>query len=185
MKIPTLKTERLILRPITLDDVPAIQRRFNDWEIIKNLSSVVPWPYPDDGAETFIRNNVLPRVKNEGHMVWGIVIQGQSDVIGLIDFGLTKGAHGDRGFWIAKKFQKKGYMSEAIGCVNDYLFFEIGLDKFTVVNAKSNIASRRVKEKTGATFVGYGELEHHNGEKETEIWEVTRENWAKIRGRKL
>ena len=52
----TLQTEtrRLILRPLALSDAPAIQRHFNNWNIIRHLAQVVPWPYPEDGAETFI-----------------------------------------------------------------------------------------------------------------------------------
>ncbi len=55
MNTPTIQTSRLILRPLALSDAPAIQRHFNNWNIIRNLASVVPWPYPDDGAETFVR----------------------------------------------------------------------------------------------------------------------------------
>jgi len=46
MAIPTLYTERLTLRAITLDDVPAIQRRFDNWNIIQHLTNKVPWPQP-------------------------------------------------------------------------------------------------------------------------------------------
>jgi len=69
-------------------------------------------------------------------------------------------------------------MSEAITSINDYLFFDLGIEKFEALNVKSNIASRRVKEKTGAIFIGYRELEHHNGESVSEVWEITRENWV-------
>ena len=48
----------LILRPLTLSDAPAIQRHFNNWNIIKTLATVVPWPYPDDGAETFVKREL-------------------------------------------------------------------------------------------------------------------------------
>src|SRR5258708_26229418 len=51
---PRLQTERLILRPLAPSDAPAIQRHFNNWNIIQHLASVAPWPYPEDGAETFI-----------------------------------------------------------------------------------------------------------------------------------
>lgn len=55
MQTPQLETERLILRPLALSDVPAIQRHFDNWNIIRHLSAVVPWPYPADEAETFVR----------------------------------------------------------------------------------------------------------------------------------
>jgi hypothetical protein len=38
-------------------------------------------------------------------------------------------------------------------------------------------ASRRVKQKTGAEFVGYIELPQHNGQSKSEKWQVTREAW--------
>ena len=43
MAIPTLYTERLTLRAITLDDVPAIQRHLDNWNIIQHLTNKVPW----------------------------------------------------------------------------------------------------------------------------------------------
>ena len=58
MDTPTLLTDRLTLRPLALSDAPAIQRHFNNWNIIRNLATVVPWPYPDDGAETFIKRQL-------------------------------------------------------------------------------------------------------------------------------
>jgi ribosomal-protein-alanine N-acetyltransferase len=58
MDTTTIQTQRLILRPLAVSDAPAIQRHFNNWNIIQNLASVVPWPYPDDGAATFIKQQL-------------------------------------------------------------------------------------------------------------------------------
>jgi hypothetical protein len=41
------------------------------------------------------------------------------------------------------------------------------------------VASRRVKQKTGAEFVGYVELNHHDGQTRSEKWRVTREKWLR------
>ena len=66
---------------------------------------------------------------------------------------------------------------QAVAAVNDFAFLTLGLGSFYVCNVASNIASRRVKQKTGAEFVGYIELPHHNGESKSEQWLVTRESW--------
>ena len=58
---PVIQTRRLILRPMALTDAPAIQRHFNNWNVIQTLATVVPWPYPDDGTETFIKRRAGPR----------------------------------------------------------------------------------------------------------------------------
>ena len=47
---PVLETPRLILRPLRASDAPTIQRRFPQWEVVRFLSAIVPWPYPPDGA---------------------------------------------------------------------------------------------------------------------------------------
>lgn len=70
-------------------------------------------------------------------------------------------------------------MTEAISAVNDFAFHSLGIESFFVCNVATNEASRRVKQKTGAEFVGYVELLHHNGQSRSEKWKVTRENWLK------
>jgi RimJ/RimL family protein N-acetyltransferase len=184
MNTPRLETDRLILRPITLTDAPAIQKHFAHWEIIKNLSTDVPWPYPDDGAETFIREVLLPRMEKKWNYVWAITLKSTTEeVVGIVDFGLEKCEGGDRGFWIAQEHQGKGFMTEAITATNDFLFFNQGIERFIVGNASENEASRRVKEKTGAKYLRTINLPHHNGKNETQLWEITKENWVKTRGR--
>lgn len=185
MKTPVLETERLILRPVTLDDAPAIQKYFNNWNIIQHLNAGIPWPYPDDGAETFLRNNFLPRMQSGISCVWAITIKTHGDdAVGVIDFGGGRSEqHEDRGFWLAEPFHGHGYMTEAVAATQDYLFFEVGIERFLATNAITNKGSRRVKQKTGAQFLKTGSVPHHNGVSETEIWEVTREEWEKIRNK--
>lgn len=171
------------MRPVTLEDAPVLQGYFNDWEIIKNLSTVVPWPYPDNGTETFLRENALPRMERGEACVWAICLRDEGEApIGLIELEFeTDPERGNRGFWLARPYQRQGYMSEAVSAVNDFAFFECGLERLLVMNAYGNAESRRVKEKTGAVFLRMGELAHNSGETRSEVWEVTRENWMKIR----
>ena len=68
-------------------------------------------------------------------------------------------------------------MTEAITAVNDFAFCTLGIESFHVCNVEANVASRRVKQKTGAQFVGHVELAHHNGQTRTEQWKVTRDSW--------
>jgi ribosomal-protein-alanine N-acetyltransferase len=179
MNTPTIQTARLILRPLALSDAPAIQRHFNNWNIIKNLASVVPWPYPDDGAETFIRLHLEKIAAGEEIYLWVLVLQSSDgEAIGNIHFRPREDdPKGNRGFWIAEPFWNRGLMTEAIASVNDFAFRTLGIESFHVCNVASNEASRRVKQKTGAEFVGYIDLLHHNGQSRSERWKVTRESW--------
>jgi RimJ/RimL family protein N-acetyltransferase len=47
-KLPVFTTERLILREVTEADAPAYEKNFDDYEVISQLASVVPWPYRFD-----------------------------------------------------------------------------------------------------------------------------------------
>ena len=84
---PTLQTSRLILRPLALSDAPAIQRHFNNWNIIQHLAQVVPWPYPEDGAETFIARELEKVAAGEEIYNWMLVLRGgDGEAIGNIRF---------------------------------------------------------------------------------------------------
>ena len=179
MDTPTILTERLILRPLAFSDAPAIQRHFNNWNIISNLATVVPWPYPDDGTETFIKLQLEKIAAGEEIYQWILVLRsGDGYAIGNIHFRPSVDSpKGNRGFWLAEPYWNRGLMTEAIASVNDFAFRTLGIESFLVCNVASNTASRRVKQKTGAEFVGYIELPHHNGQSRSEQWRVTRKSW--------
>ena len=181
MFTPTLQTVRLILRPLALTDAPAIQRHFNNWTIIRNLAAVVPWPYPDDGAETFVKLQLDKITAGEEIYQWVLVLrEGDGEAIGNIHFRpRVVSVKGNRGFWLAEPSWNHGLMSEAIAAVNDFAFGPLGLDQFTVCNVATNVASRRVKQKTGAEFIGFIDVAHHNGETRSETWVVRRETWLR------
>src|SRR2546429_6394936 len=99
---PTLRTKRLILRPLALSDAPAIQRHFNNWNIIQHLAAVVPWPYPEDGAETFVRLQ-LEKIAAGGeiyHLVFALRARA-GDAIGNIHFRPhADSPKGNPGLWV-------------------------------------------------------------------------------------
>jgi [ribosomal protein S5]-alanine N-acetyltransferase len=182
---PVLRTARLVLRPISLDDAPAIQRHFANWNVIRKLTKTVPWPYPPDGAARFIREVALPSIERGEALLWVLVpFEGPNEAMGLVHWRRSyAAAEGNRGFWLAEPYWGRGLMTEAVAAVQDYLFFEFGVDRLVVANAVSNAASRRVKEKTGARLLGRAQLEHHEGDDESEVWEITRDAWAALRGK--
>src|SRR3984893_7372722 len=116
MDTTTIQTQRLILRLLAVSDAPAIQRHFNNWNIIQNLASVVPWPYPDDGAETFIRQQLGKIAAGEESYQWVLLQKsGRGDAIGIIRFDPRRDEpKANRGFWLAEPYWNKGLMTEAV-----------------------------------------------------------------------
>lgn len=182
IKTPTLETERLILKPIKIEDAPAVQKHFNNWNIIKNLLGTVPWPYPDNGAQDYIENMVMPLIKEGKVYVWSIRLKDNpKDLIGLIEYRHVTDRDDNRGFWLAEPYWQQGYMTEAVTAVNDFIFFDLKVERIVVCNFEGNDGSRRVKEKTGAKFIGYCNKQHHSGNIQSEMYEVTAENWQKFK----
>lgn len=185
MPTPVLHTERLILRPLALTDAPAIQRGIDDWEVVRELSTLVPWPYPPDGAEVFVRDVMLPAIERGDAHVWVLVPrEGQPEAIGVLEYRCSpRNGLDNRGFWLARPWWGRGLMSEAVTAFQDWVFFELGVEELHFANAISNVRSRRVKEKTGAVRVGEKRVPHHHGEDACEVWRLTREARATFRGR--
>jgi hypothetical protein len=50
---PELRTDRLILRELALEDAPSLQRLAGEWEVAR-MMLFVPYPYEDGMAEEWI-----------------------------------------------------------------------------------------------------------------------------------
>ncbi len=180
--IPEFKTRRLFLRGLQLRDAESYEKRFARWEIVQFLRRSCPWPYPKGGALAWIKTAVLPN-QGLGQWSWGIFLKSRrEDLIGCIELR-RKGNPGNRGFWLAEEHWGKGLMTEACQPVLDYAFEALGFEKLIFDNAVQNLASRRVKEKTGCRYIGLRAQKFLNPEfAESEIWELSRADWQTFRG---
>jgi RimJ/RimL family protein N-acetyltransferase len=179
---PTLETERLILRPLRLDDAPAIQRQFPVWEIVRYLHAGVPWPYPADGAETNVRECLAARERGE-QFFWVLTLKSSDDLaIGRIDLRRPEdGARDMRGFWLASAFWGQGLMTEAAERVTSYAFEDLGWPHLFLTNAVANAGSHRIKEKQGAELIDVTPANYVYGTGERETWILRREAWLSRR----
>ena len=170
------KTERLILRPLEVGDATQIQELFPRWEIVRFLMNRVPWPYPADGADFFIRQIALPQMERGEAWHWTIRLTAEpGKIIGSIS--LIKGEKDNRAFWLCPPWQGRGLMSEACVWINDFWFNRLGFDVLRVSKAVGNTASRRISEQQGMQLVGYGEKDYVSGRLRSETWEITAEEW--------
>ena len=173
---PTLETPRLLLRPLELADAEQIQTIFPHWEVVRLLASRVPWPYPPDGAYTYIRDIALPAVERGDEWHWMLRLKTQPDqLIGGIN--LTKGDKDNRGFWLGLPWQRRGLMSEACEIVTNFWFETLQFPVLRVPKAIGNIASRRISEKSGMRLVATEERDYVSGRFLSEIWEITADEW--------
>ena len=112
-QIPTFRTSRLILRPLTPADAVPAQPLFAQWEIVRLLNGQVPWPFPSDGVLAYYRDQALPAIARGEEWHWSIFLPDSptqpETLIGSIALFLSKSATPtNRGFWIGLPFQRQG-----------------------------------------------------------------------------
>ncbi|HMG49582.1 MAG TPA: GNAT family N-acetyltransferase [Inquilinus sp.] len=181
--LPTLETERLILRPLELADAAAAQRLFPQWEIVRHLNAHVPWPYPPDGVLTHYRDMVLPAMARGEEWHWTLRLRSApEELIGSI--ALVAGEADNRGFWLGLPWHGQGLMTEASDRVTDHWFDDLGFAVLRVPKAVENAASRRISEKCGMRVIATMEKDYVSGRLPSELWEITRQEWRDYRRRR-
>jgi len=181
---PVLETPRLLLRPLELADAGQIQRLFPQWEIVRYLDAIVPWPFPADGALTHIRDAALPAMAAGAEWHWTLRLSSDPQkLIGRIH--LARGETNNRGFWLVPELHGQGLMTEAVVAVNDYWFDVLGFPVLRAPKACANVGSRRISEKTGMRVVESFEKDYVSGRFPSELWEITAEEWRAARLRFL
>lgn len=168
---PTFHTARLVLRPLRIDDAPEVQRQFERFEVVRYLNKSVPWPYPPDGASSYLTMALNPDQDRERS--WAITLDGK--LIGAV--GLFAEGDENRGFWLTPEYWGQGFMQEASDRVTHYALVELGWPDLVTGNAQGNEASRRIKRARGFELVETFTKEFVGGAMPYERWRVSRENW--------
>jgi len=172
-----LSTERLLLRPVTTEDIPAYTKHFVDYEVIRHLSGHIPWPYPDDGVKDWFENHIF-KLQGDNRWFWGLFLHSELDeLIGGVELW-KPGTPENRGFWLGRHYWGNGYMTEATDAITALAFNELGFDKLVFSNAKGNVASARIKQKAGARLMYTDTFSFVDPEyDEREIWELHKQEW--------
>lgn len=156
---PQLKTPRLLLRPFTLTDAPAVMRMAGSPEVART-TLLIPHPYPAGMAEEWISSHESAFEKNE-HVVFAIAIRDTDVLCGAIGLTLnTRDQRAELGYWIGPEFWNRGYCTEAASAVLRYGFETLKLHRIHAGHFQCNAASGRVLEKIGMRQEGV-QPEHH------------------------
>ncbi len=128
--LPTLRTPRLSLRPLTHTDADDIVAGVGNFDVSKWLG-VVPYPYDREDALDYI-----DKVEAAGAPVWGI-----HDAGGLI--GIVSTTH-ELGYWLARRVWRKGYGFEAAHAALAHWFEDPGREDILSGHFFGNERSRAV-----------------------------------------
>jgi len=151
-----LTTERLTLRDLESKDAKEMVPLINTLDVSRHLL-LVPYPYSSKDAKKFIKycKKEAKKKPRETYEL-GIFLKESKKLIGVI--GLTKVDKWTKaaviGFWLGKKYHRKGYMIEACKKVIKFAFDKLKLQRIDTNAFVKNKASNNLIKKLGFTFEG-------------------------------
>ena len=153
-----LETERLILRPLTLADAPAVFVWGGDPEVNRYMAYPLERSMAD--AEAWLRE--VERADGRNDLDFGFVRKENGLLIGSGGVYRKKGTWWRRSWWtlgynLRRDCWGRGYAAEAARAMVDFAHRKRGARIFLADHAVDNPASGRVLEKCGLVF-------DHNGQ---------------------
>jgi 8-oxo-dGTP diphosphatase len=152
---PSLRSERLALRPLTAADAPEFHRLINDWDICRKLPDA-PFPYPETLAARWIAAAAADRAAGRAQQ-FAVTLLGDGRMIGCAGLRLTKSGHGaELGYWIGRKHWRQGYGLEAARRLAAWGLAELPIREVTATVAADNEGSIAVLRRAGFKQTGKG-----------------------------
>jgi len=152
MPQPQLQTDRLRLRPFTLEDVLRVKELAGD-KRIADVTASIPHPYREEDARGWIQTHP-EKWRNKELASFAIVLRETGTIIGAISLMDMTETTGEVGYWIGVDYWGNGYATEACREVIDFGFRRLHLRKITARHLHRNPASGRVLTKSGFAHVG-------------------------------
>lgn len=151
MGIPTLTTSRLILRPFAEEDIDPLHRILGDRDVLRYFPNTDP---PTRDRVQKLISGQLKHWEERGYGWWAIELPSQDDLIGWsgLQF-LPETEEVEVAYLLGRAFWGKGLATEAARAGLQYGFEDIGLESIVAIVHPENVASQRVIEKLGMSFV--------------------------------
>lgn len=155
-----IETQRLILREMTPDDLPALHSILQDDDVMYAYEGA----FSDEEVDGWLSNR-LASYQSTGYSLWAVVLKETREMIGQC--GLTNQTPIDEtilevGYLFAKKYWGQGYASEAADAAKTYAFETLGTDALYAIIRTSNRPSRNVAKRLGMHCVKYF-VKHYRG----------------------
>ena len=151
--LPTLETERLILRKMVLNDAEAVfayasnseVSRYTLWETHRSI----------EDSRAFLEF-ATQKYENGGEPDWGIVYRGNGCLVGACGLVNWEAEHAraEVGFVLSREDWGRGLMSEAVRAILRFGFERMNLNRIEARCIAENAASARVMEKAGMVYEG-------------------------------
>lgn len=142
-----LTTERLLIREITVEDVPRLYELYAEDSITRYMEPLFPTRQQE---EEYTRDYIKNVYYFYGYGMWLITLKESGEVIGRAGLEYKEGFEGlEMGFMLGKEYQHKGYAYEACKAILEYAKSELEQNDIYAVVHKENLASISLCERIG------------------------------------
>ena len=145
-----LTTERLILRPLRLDDAAAVERHCGNPKVAR-MTAAIPHPYPPGLAADWISGFGTEDAPEADHHF--AIVHG-SELVGVVSLERRRDGPFEIGYWLGEPWWGRGFATEAVQRLVAFAFDELGQAELTSGHFQDNPASGRVLQKCGFRYSG-------------------------------
>lgn len=149
-----LETSRLILRPFTLEDAPAMYR---NWASDPEVTRYLTWPaHGSVDISRMILQDWISHYEEDTFYQWAIVPKETGEPVGSVSVV----SHNDAaqlvqiGYCIGTRWWHQGITSEALQAVIGFFFRDVGMNRIEARHDANNPHSGGVMRKCGMIYEG-------------------------------
>lgn len=153
MSIPLqyeIQTLRLLLRRMTVADVPRLYEIQSNWNVTRMLR-MAPFPPTLDGLHRWLLGHEGEWLSGTAYR-FAVVAEGR--VIGCADIDEISSESGELGYWFDEAYWGRGLAREAATAMRDFALGEVGLRHMLSGHAVDNPASGRILAKLDFRWIG-------------------------------
>ncbi|CAL9374763.1 hypothetical protein SUDANB58_00930 [Streptomyces sp. enrichment culture] len=150
----SISTERLVLRPLEADDVPALAAMMNDEQVAAWTD--VPRPFTEDGARAWVTEHAPARRAAGRGLDLAVAEFLTQRLVGVLQLTRTDWhvRSTELSYIIAPWARGEGYASEAALATARWLFHDQKFERIELRTAADNTASQQVAQKIGCISEG-------------------------------
>jgi len=174
------ETERLLIRRLSLGDVPALTEILSDPEVMKHSVRGVC----DEVATREFIEWCMACYDSYGLGPWALIDKESSVFIGFCGVSpeIVAGVEEPNlGYRLATNFWNKGLASESAKGILGYVFEHTQYQSVVVIIEPEHVASLKVAEKAG--FSSFDTLEFHN--RPVRLYRLTRQRWDTLHNKAM
>lgn len=153
MNNPVYKTERLLLRPTSLEDAALIIELFNSPKWLKYIGDRNVRTVSE--SEKYIQEKMMAQYERLGFSTFTVIRKTDLAKIGICGLYDREGLEGiDIGFAFLPQFEGRGYAIEATEKVKNLAFETFGIMELKAITTRYNFSSKKLLEKLGMKQTG-------------------------------